>query len=280
MGIANAVVDDQVSYSSLEMREVKLALSPPAVRYEDLSVVFGYGKDAVVALDGVSLEIGQNEFVAVIGPSGCGKSTILRVTAGLLPSRLVQGEVWVHGKTPDEARRDYSFAFVPQDPVLAPWRTVKQNIQLPLEIVPEDRSARRSPSELIELVGLKGFENALPAALSGGMRQRVSLARALCLEPSILLMDEPFGSLDALTRDRINGEFLRIWDTTEAAVLLVTHSIIEAVFLSDRVVVMSDRPGSVKREVHVPFPRPRSQELKTTVEFLEIANAIRAALRT
>jgi len=192
---------------------------------------------------------------------------------------LVQGEVWVNGKSPKEARSSYSFAFVPQDPVLAPWRTVKQNIQLPLEIVPEGRGARRSPSDLIELVGLQGFEHALPAALSGGMRQRVSLARALCLEPSVLLMDEPFGSLDALTRDRMNGEFLRIWDTTDAAVLLVTHSIIEAVFLSDRVVVMSERPGSVKREVKVPFSRPRNQEVKTTVEFLETANEIRAALR-
>jgi NitT/TauT family transport system ATP-binding protein len=155
---------------------------------------------------------------------------------------------------------------------------VKQNVQLPLEIVPENKGARRSPTDLIELVGLQGFENTLPSALSGGMRQRVSLARALCLEPSVILMDEPFGSLDALTRDRMNGEFLRIWDTTDAAVLLVTHSIIEAVFLSDRVVVMSDRPGSVKRVVEVPFSRPRNQKLKTTVEFLETANEIRAAL--
>jgi NitT/TauT family transport system ATP-binding protein len=268
-----------VAYATPPSGGTAPSASQPAIRYKDLSVVFGYGKDAVVALDGVSLDIAENEFVAVIGPSGCGKSTLLRVTAGLLPKRLVQGEVWVDGTSTDEARSRNSFAFVPQDPVLAPWRTVKQNIELPLEIVPPDRSGRRSPAELIELVGLQGFENALPAALSGGMKQRVSLARSLSLEPSVLLMDEPFGALDALTRDRINGEFLRIWDTTNAAVLLITHSIIEAAFLSDRVVVMSNRPGSVKREVIVPFARPRAQELKTTVEFLDKANEIRAALR-
>lgn len=258
--------------------EFPTGLERAAIQYKDLSVVYGWGSRAVVALDGVSLDIAENEFVAVIGPSGCGKSTLLRVTAGLIPEHFVQGSLSVNGKSTDEARHSNSFAFIFQDPVLAPWRTVLQNISLPLEIVPANRSARRSPSELIQLVGLEGFGDALPNALSGGMRQRVSLARSLCLTPSVLLMDEPFGSLDALTRDRMNEEFLRIWDTTKSAVLLVTHSIIEAAFLADRVVVMSARPGSVKRVIHIPFPRPRPAELKRTVEFLEKTNEIRAAL--
>jgi NitT/TauT family transport system ATP-binding protein len=241
-------------------------------------VVYGWGRTAVVALDAVDLDVRQNEFVAVIGPSGCGKSTLLRVTAGLINSQFVQGQVLVNGQSPDEARRANSFAFVFQDPVLAPWRTVLQNVRLPLEVVPAGRGARRTPAELIKLVGLEGFENALPSALSGGMRQRVSLARSLCLDPSVLLMDEPFGALDELTRDRMHDELLGIWATTDAAVLLITHSIVEAAFLADRVVVMTARPGSVKRVVSIPFPRPRSPQLKTTVEFLDKTNEIRAAL--
>jgi NitT/TauT family transport system ATP-binding protein len=252
--------------------------SQAAIQYRDLSVVYGWGRTAIVALDAVDLDVGQNEFVAVIGPSGCGKSTLLRVTAGLINSEFVQGQVLVNGQSPDEARRANSFAFVFQDPVLAPWRTVLQNVRLPLEVVPAGRGARRTPAELVKLVGLEGFENALPSALSGGMRQRVSLARSLCLDPSVLLMDEPFGALDELTRDRMHDELLGIWATTNAAVLLITHSIVEAAFLADRVVVMTARPGSVKRVVSIPFPRPRSPQLKTTVEFLDKTNEIRAAL--
>ena len=216
----------------------------------------------------------------MIGPSGCGKSTLLRVSAGLINPRFVQGQVLVNGQSTDEARRANSFAFVFQDPVLAPWRTVLQNVQLPLEVVPSKSGASRSPAELVNLVGLTGFENALPSALSGGMRQRVSLARSLCLDHSVLLMDEPFGALDELTRDRMHDELLGIWETTNAAVLLVTHSLVEAAFLADRVVAMTARPGLIKRVISVPFPRPRSPELKTTVEFLDKTNEIRAALET
>jgi NitT/TauT family transport system ATP-binding protein len=251
----------------------------PAIESRDLCIVYGRGSRAVVALEGVDLRIDAGEFVALIGPSGCGKSSFLRAVADLLPARTLQGTLRVEGKTTEDARRANSFAFVFQDPVLAPWRTVMQNVSLPLEVVPpERRSGTRSPRELIDLVGLTGFEDVLPSALSGGMRQRVAIARALTLEPSILLMDEPFGSLDELTRDRMHDELLGIWSTTTASVLLVTHSIAEAVYLADRVVVMTPRPGRISAVLDIDFPRPRSAALKTTVEFLEKTNEIRARL--
>jgi NitT/TauT family transport system ATP-binding protein len=191
----------------------------------------------------------------------------------------VQGELLVNGKTPREARQDNAFAFVFQDPVLAPWRTVIQNVNLPLEIVrSEKHSLSRSPRELVNLVGLHGFEDVLPFALSGGMRQRVAIARALTLEPSVLLLDEPFGSLDELTRDRMQDELLGIWATTQASVVLVTHSIAEAVYLGDRVAVLSARPGRLNSVIDIPFARPRTADLKTTVEFLEMTNEVRSKL--
>lgn len=234
----------------------------------------------MVALDGLELQVGHNEFVALIGPSGCGKSTFLKAVADLIPQSFVQGELRVEGRTPRDARIDNAFAFVFQDPVLAPWRTVLQNVNLPLEVV-RDRSRRavtRSPRELIDLVGLEGFEDSLPSALSGGMRQRVSIARALTLEPRVLLMDEPFGSLDELTRERMQDELLAIWRATTASVILVTHSIPEAVYLADRVFVLTVRPGRLAAVVDVPFTRPRRPSLKTTVEFLETSNEVRAQL--
>jgi NitT/TauT family transport system ATP-binding protein len=226
------------------------------------------------------LSVAANEFVCLIGPSGCGKSTLLKAIAGLLPERSVQGRITVNGGTPTRARRANAFAFVFQDPVLAPWRTVLENVRLPLEVVGGSAQslASRSPKELIELVGLSGFENALPSELSGGMRQRVAIARALTLQPSVLLMDEPFGALDELTRDRMHAELLDVWSTTSASVLLVTHSIIEAAFLADRVAVMTPRPGRVKAIIEIPFPRPRLPELKTQVTFLKKTNEIRTAL--
>ena len=255
------------------------AADGPAIEARDFCIVYGKGSSAVVALEGLDLAIRSGEFVALIGPSGCGKSSFLRAVADLLPARTLQGELRVNGKSAQEARQDNAFAFVFQDPVLAPWRTVTENVNLPLEVVRLDRrSVSRSPQELIDLVGLTGFEHVLPAALSGGMRQRVAIARALTLEPSILLMDEPFGALDELTRDRMHDELLGIWSTTTASVLLVTHSIPEAVYLADRVVVMSARPGRIKAIVDVSFPRPRTPELKTTVEFLDAANVIRSSL--
>jgi NitT/TauT family transport system ATP-binding protein len=243
-------------------------------------IVHGAGCKAVVAIEDLTLSVAANEFVCLIGPSGCGKSTLLKAIAGLLPERSVQGTITVNGGTPTQARRANAFAFVFQDPVLAPWRTVLENVRLPLEVVGRSAQslAARSPQGLIELVGLKGFENALPSELSGGMRQRVAIARALTLRPSVLLMDEPFGALDELTRDRMHAELLDAWSTTSASVLLVTHSIIEAVFLADRVAVMTSRPGRLKAIIDINFPRPRPPELKTQVKFLEKTNEIRAAL--
>ena len=251
----------------------------PAVVTRDLSIVYGSGKDAVVALDGFNATIEENEFVAIIGPSGCGKSSLLKAICDLLPGEVVQGGIEVHGTSPYDARRDNAFAFVFQDPVLAPWRTVVGNVSLPLEVVDSDRSdIDTRPQELVELVGLSGFENALPHSLSGGMRQRVAIARALTLDPSILLLDEPFGALDELTRDYMHDELLQIWRTTEASVLLITHSIPEAVYLSDRVLVLSARPGRLLGSVDIPFSRPRDPDIKTSIEFLQKTNEVRASL--
>ncbi|MGH9243617.1 MAG: ABC transporter ATP-binding protein [Acidimicrobiales bacterium] len=257
-------------------------MTPPqlaAISAKNASVVYGRGAKAVVALDGLDLEVAQNEFVACIGPSGCGKSTLLKAIADLLPSDVVQGELRVNGATTQEARVAGTFAYVFQDPVLAPWRSVLENVNLPLEINRDGRrQLHRSPRELINLVGLHGFEDTLPSELSGGMRQRVAIARALTLEPAVLLMDEPFGSLDELTRDRMHDELLAIWSTTTAAVMLVTHSIPEAVYLSDRVVILSPRPGRLAGVIEVNLPRPREPKIKTSIEFLELTNEVRADL--
>jgi NitT/TauT family transport system ATP-binding protein len=253
--------------------------SPSAVSARNASVVYGRGAKAVVAIDGLNLEVAQNEFVALIGPSGCGKSTFLKAIADLLPSDVIQGELRVNGTPTREARIAGTFAYVFQDPVLAPWRTVLGNVSLPLEVASSDRKQlHRSPRELINLVGLHGFEESLPSALSGGMRQRVAIARALTLEPSVLLMDEPFGALDELTRDRMHDELLAIWQTTTAAVVLVTHSIPEAVYLADRVVILSPRPGRIAGIVDVELARPREPVIKTSVEFLELTNRVRRDL--
>lgn len=256
------------------------ARTPVAIRARGLSVVYGRGAKAVVALDALDLDVKRREFVSIIGPSGCGKTTFLKVVADLVPRKYVQGDVQVEGKSTSDARRDNAFAFVFQDPVLIPWRNVLQNVNLPNEIVKprKGRKRTRTPMELLDLVGLRGFEDRMPIELSGGMRQRVSLARALTIEPSVLLMDEPFGALDALTRERMQRELEQIWLTTEAAVLFITHSISEAVFLSDRVVVMTPRPGRLAATIEITFPRPRARDLPTRTEFLAKANDVRAAL--
>lgn len=250
-----------------------------SVTARDVSIVYGRGRKAIVALEGLNVQINGGEFVSIIGPSGCGKSTFLKAVADLVPARCVQGEIRVRGLTPREARMENAFAFVFQDPVLAPWRTVLQNINLPLEIVESSkRNSTQSPEELVNFVGLEGFKDALPAALSGGMRQRVAIARALTLAPEFLLMDEPFGALDEFTRDRMHDDLLRVWGATTAGVLFVTHSIAEAVYLSDRVLVMTSRPGRLRSVIDVDFPRPRTPELKTMVPFLEKTNEVRRAL--
>lgn len=238
---------------------------------------FDMHKDSVVALSDVSLSLDRGEFVALIGPSGCGKSTLLRLLADITdPS---EGSITVGGRSPREARLAHQIGFVFQDPTLLPWRTVLDNVKLPIKIARgRAESGSASPQELIELVGLSGFEDAHPAQLSGGMRQRVGIARALALTPELLLLDEPFGALDEISRQQLNLEMLRIWNETGATAVLVTHAISEAVLMADRVVVLSPRPGRVTTIVDVDLPRPRTLELVQTQEFFRLENAVRTAL--
>jgi NitT/TauT family transport system ATP-binding protein len=237
-----------------------------------------FGQGGVVALHGIDLEIREREFVSLIGPSGCGKSTLLRIIGDLIqPSR---GEVTVKGKTAHAARlgRDYGIVF--QDAVLFDWRTVAKNISLPLEMMGWDRAKRTERvKELVELVELTGFEGHHPWQLSGGMQQRVSIARALSFDPDLLLMDEPFGALDEMTRERLNLELLRIWEASGSTVVFVTHSISEAVFLSTRVVVMSARPGRIVGIVDVDLPQPRTGDTREEPRFGELIREVRRLLR-
>jgi NitT/TauT family transport system ATP-binding protein len=234
-------------------------------------------KGGTVALQDIELEIEQGEFISLIGPSGCGKSTLLRVIGDLIePS---SGAVTVNGKTARQARRDHDYGIVFQDSVLYNWRTVAKNVALPLELAGWDRERRsKRVEEMLDLVELRGFGDHHPWQLSGGMQQRVSIARALSFEPALLLMDEPFGALDEMTRERLNAELLQIWEASGSTVVFVTHSIAEAVFLSTRVIVMSPRPGRISKMISVDLPQPRTAATREEPRFFELATEVREAL--
>jgi NitT/TauT family transport system ATP-binding protein len=253
--------------------------STPVVRISSVDKQFTAGGRVVTtALSGIDLEIRAGEFVSLIGPSGCGKSTLLRLIGDLIgPSA---GSVEVNGKPAHQARLGREYGMVFQAPVLFEWRSVEDNVKLPLELLGMDRSERETRArEMLELVELGEFRRHHPYQLSGGMQQRVAIARALALEPSILLMDEPFGALDEMTRERMNSEVLRIWQRTGTTVVFVTHSIPEAVFLSTRVVVMSARPGRITRLIDVPLPHPRNEDTREDPRYFRLVTEVREALR-
>jgi NitT/TauT family transport system ATP-binding protein len=221
------------------------------------------------------MRLGDGEFVAVIGPSGCGKSTVLRLLAGLdTPST---GLVQINGKPPRDLQAEQKLGIAFQEHALLPWRSVEGNLRLPFEVAGVPATAERI-GELVALAGLKGFEHARPAELSGGMRQRVAIARALALRPKLLLLDEPFGALDAVTRRRMNFELERIWLESRPTTLLVTHSVDEAVVLADRILVLTERPGRIRMDVRVPFARPRPAELIRSAEFHRLVDELTASL--
>jgi NitT/TauT family transport system ATP-binding protein len=248
--------------------------SESAVSIRGVSKAFRTGTTALLDID---LEVEPGEFVSLIGPSGCGKSTLLRIVGDLIEPSA--GAVVVNGKTAHQARLDHDYGIVFQDAVLYDWRTVAKNVSLPLEMLGWGRERRKERvQELLELVELSGFESSRPWQLSGGMQQRVSIARALSFDPALLLMDEPFGALDEMTRERLNLELLRIWGKAGSTVIFVTHSIPEAVFLSTRVVVMSPRPGRISEIVPVDLPQPRSAATREDPRFFELVTAVREAL--
>ena len=243
--------------------------TPPILTVRDLSVVFPDNNGGMLALDRVSFEVCPQEFICVLGPSGSGKTTLLRVLAGLLPP--TSGEV----NFGDHEQPRIGMVF--QQSNLMPWRTVLDNIKLPLELS-DTREADRQAREMIDFLGLTGFEENWPRELSGGMAQRVAIGRALIHDPDLLLLDEPFGSLDAMTRERMWTELSNIWQKRQKTVVMVTHSINESLFLADRVLVLSPRPGQVKMDLEVDLPRPRPDEIRYTPPFGKLARQLRAAI--
>ncbi len=249
-------------------------MDPDLVVAEQLCMRFG----EVEVLRDIDLRIAGGEFASIVGPSGCGKSTLLRLVAGLIaPS---SGSLTVGGKPPPEARLSrQDLAFVFQDATLLPWRTVEQNISLPLELGRQQRAGALSVAQALDMVGLTAFARAYPRQLSGGMRMRASIARALVTHPGLLLMDEPFGALDEMTRQRLNEELLRLWAQAGWTCLFITHNVAEAVFLSQRVLVMSPRPGQWLADIPVPLPYPRDPEMRTAAPFNRIAGEVSRHLR-
>ncbi|MGD0430788.1 MAG: ABC transporter ATP-binding protein [Acetobacteraceae bacterium] len=248
------------------------------IEAHDLGVTFTADSQTTVALTGVTLSVHQGEFVSLIGPSGCGKTTLLRLIADL--EQASTGTLVVNGLTPEEARKRRAYGYVFQAPALYPWRNVARNVMLPLEVMGLPRAERQArAARVLNLVGLSEFRGRFPWQLSGGMQQRVSIARALSFEPTLLLMDEPFGALDEITRDGLTLHLHELWRRTSLTAMFVTHSVLEAVFLSTRIVVMSSRPGRVVSVIDSDLPRERDLDVRETPEFLALAHAVRAALR-
>lgn len=254
------------------------AASQPVIEARGLGLTFETGDGPVHALTGVDLTIRRGDFVSFIGPSGCGKTTFLRCVAAL--EHPTTGRLSVNGMTPDEARRQRAYGYVFQAAGLYPWRTIAGNVKLPLEIMGFSRAEQEERvRKVLDLVELGGFGRKFPWQLSGGMQQRASIARALAFDADILLMDEPFGALDEIVRDRLNEELLKLWARTGKTTLFVTHSIPEAVFLSTKIVVMSPRPGRITDVIESPLPRERPLEIRDSREFIEIAHRVREGLR-
>ena len=249
------------------------------VSMQGVTKIFGQGEAGqVTALQDITFDAQVGEFISLIGPSGCGKSTLLRLIGDLIPPST--GAITVNGKNAHQARLDRDYGMVFQAPVLYDWRSVAANVQLPLELMGYDRQERNQRAqEMLELVELGEFGRHYPWQLSGGMQQRVSIARALAFKPAILLMDEPFGALDEMTRERMNMEIHNIWRRTGITVIFVTHSILEAVFLSTRVIVMSARPGRIAEEITIDLPTPRTVETREDSRYFEYATEVREALR-
>ncbi len=269
----------------MKMRDAPLAATADsaasavlAVEAKNLSLIFQTADTPVTALADIDLTIERGEFVSFIGPSGCGKTTLMRVIADL--ERATTGHIAVNGLSPEQARLSRAYGYVFQAPALYPWRSVLHNVMLPLEIMGLPTAERRERAlQQLALVGLTGFEKKYPWQLSGGMQQRVSIARAMAFEPKLLLMDEPFGALDEITRDHLNEQLLRLWERTGKTVVFVTHSISEAVFLSNRIVVMSPRPGRIMEVITNHLPSGRTLDVRETPAFAEVAQKVRAALR-
>jgi NitT/TauT family transport system ATP-binding protein len=253
-------------------------MKKPVINAKSVDLTFQTNDGPVHALKDVNLEVDKGDFVSFIGPSGCGKTTLLRCIAGL--ETPTGGEISVNGLSPDEARKARSYGYVFQAAGLYPWRTIGGNIKLPLEIMkfPKHEQAERV-RKVLDLVDLTGFEKKFPWQLSGGMQQRASIARALAFDADILLMDEPFGALDEIVRDKLNEELLKLWARTEKTIAFVTHSIPEAVYLSTKIVVMSPRPGRITDIIESPFPKERPLSIRDSAEFVEIAQRVRDGLR-
>ena len=243
------------------------------IEMKGAGIVFSGKGGRVVAVENLDATVRTREFISIVGPSGCGKSTILRMIAGLVP--LTNGSIDIDGETPNEARLARRFGFVFQQSVMLQWRTALDNVMLPSEVMSQATPERREEARLLlERVGLKGYESLYPRELSGGMRQRVAIARALSFRPPIMLMDEPFGALDALTRQKLHRLLLELWEANRKTVLFVTHDVAEAVFLSDRVLIMTPRPGRIECEVRIDLPRPRTDAMRSSPAYLALVDEI------